>query len=230
MLIFYFLLALGVIVLPRYIRYKGSTYKITSGNSFFKTVFDKGNYGEFLTFNKLEKLNGHHKLMTNLYIPKEDGSTTEIDLVMISETGIYVFESKNYSGWIFGDEKQKNWTQTLQNKQKNKFFNPIWQNKGHIGALKSEVGIDDVDLYKSYIIFSERCTLKKVNVESKNVKVIKRDSLLNHIKRDLLESTKVLSIEQIDGIYENLGKYCLADDRLKQGHIDEIKLKKVNKF
>lgn len=44
--------------------------------------------------------------MTNLYLPKEDGSTTEIDLIMLSETGILVFESKNYSGWIFGDEKR----------------------------------------------------------------------------------------------------------------------------
>lgn len=39
--------------------------------------------------------------------------TYEIDLIMISETGIYVFESKNYSGWIFGDEKQRYWTQIL---------------------------------------------------------------------------------------------------------------------
>jgi len=224
MLLFYFLLTFGVIMLPRYIKYKGSTYKIASGNSFIKTVFDKGNYGEFLTFNKLEKLKGHNKLMTNLYTPKEDGSTTEVDLIMISETGIYVFESKNYSGWIFGDEKQKNWTQTLQNKQKNKFFNPIWQNNGHISALKSVVGIDDENLYKSYIIFSERCTLKKINVTSKNIKVIKRNSLLKHIKRDLLESEKILNIEQIDSIYKNLGKYCLADDKLKQAHIDEIKL------
>ncbi|NLK22184.1 MAG: NERD domain-containing protein [Epulopiscium sp.] len=26
---------------------------------------------------------------------------------------MYVFESKNYSGWIFGNEKDKNWTQML---------------------------------------------------------------------------------------------------------------------
>ena len=217
-------------MLPTYIRYKCSEYKIASGNGFFKTVFDKGNYGEFITFNKLEKLKGHNKLMTNLYISKEDGSTTEVDLIMISETGIYVFESKNYSGWIFGDEMQKNWTQTLQNKKKNKFFNPIWQNKGHITALKFAVGIYDENLYKSYIIFSERCTLKKIKVSSKNVKVMKRSSLLKHIKKDLRNSEKILNIEQIDGIYEKLGKYCLADDKIKKAHIDEIKLKKVNKF
>lgn len=62
-----------------------------SKNNFFNTVFDKGNYGEFLTFNYLEKLNTSNKIMTNLYIPKEDGTTTEIDVIMIEATGIYVF-------------------------------------------------------------------------------------------------------------------------------------------
>lgn len=92
-IIFYFLLAYAGIMIRRYIRYRGSTYKIASGYSFFKTVLNKGSYGEFLTFSYLDRLGGHHKLMTNLYLPKVDGST-----IMLSEAGIYVFESKNYSG------------------------------------------------------------------------------------------------------------------------------------
>jgi hypothetical protein len=222
-LIFCFVLLYGIIIFSRYIRYTDSTYKDVSGNSFLKTILDKGNYGEFLTFNKLEKLDGFNKLITNLYIPKENGSTTEIDLIMISETGIYVFESKNYSGWIFGDENNKNWTQTLQNRQKNKFYNPIWQNNGHINALNNVLDIDVV--YKSYIIFSERCKLMKVKVASDNVKVIKRDSLLEHIKTDLLVSKKILSIKQVIKIHEKLLKYSLVDYRIKQAHINEIKSK-----
>lgn len=211
-------------MLPRYIRYRGSTYKIASGNSFFKTVLDKGNYGEFLTFSYLEKLGGHHKLMTNLYLPKEDGSTTEIDLIMISETGIYVFESKNYSGWIFGDEKNKNWTQSLENKKKNQFYNPIWQNKGHISALKAAVEIDKDDFYKSYIIFSERCTLKKINVTSPNVKVIKRNALIKTIKKDIDESTRVMTIEEVNQLYSKLQKYTCADETVKKAHVDSKEL------
>ena len=99
------LLIPAIVFLPKYIAYKRSDYRNASGNSFWAVVLNRGNYGEFLTFSYLEKLDGYHKLLTNLYIPKQDGSTTEIDLIMISETGIYVFESKNYSGWIFGDEK-----------------------------------------------------------------------------------------------------------------------------
>lgn len=156
----------GLLLLFRYICYRKSKYGYVSGNSFLRTVFNRGNYGGFLTFSYLEKLSGHNRLLTNLYLQKKDGTTTEIDLIMISPTGIYVFESKNYSGWIFGDEESKNWTQTLQNGLKNKFYNPIWQNNGHINALKSTLGIDNSNLYKSYIVFSERCELKKINITS----------------------------------------------------------------
>lgn len=214
-------------IFVNYLRYKDSNYREASGNGFFKTIFDKGNYGEFLTFTYLEKLRGHQRLMTNLYLPKEDGTTTEVDLIMISQTGIYAFESKNYSGWIFGDERYKSWTQTLENKQKNKFFNPIWQNKGHINALKSATGLEDDNLYKSYIIFSERCTLKKINVTSPNVKVIKRNELIKTIKQDIESSTDVLTKEEVDKLYSKLQEYACVDETIKEAHIENIKNRKA---
>ena len=141
-----------IVLLPKYFRFRNSDYQFKSGNSFFKTIFDKGSYGEFLTFSYLEELKMFKKLLVNIYVPKEDGLTTEIDLIMLSPTGIYVFESKNYSGWIFGNEKSRYWTQTLESKQKNKFYNPIWQNKGHITALKKLLELQYDDIFKSYII------------------------------------------------------------------------------
>lgn len=213
-------------LLSLYLKYRNSNYKLVSGNSFFKTIFDKGNYGEFLTFVKLEKLGNQNKLLTNLYIPRDDGTTTEVDLVMISPTGIYVFESKNYSGWIFGDEKNKNWTQTLENGQKNRFYNPIWQNKAHINALKTVLNLND-DAFKSYIIFSERCTLKKINVTSSNVKVIKRDQLIKTIKKDIKDSPELLTPEEVNQIYLSLQKYANVDEVVKQEHIDNIKSKSI---
>lgn len=224
-LLFYFLLLVIIAIIPRYLRYKPSKYKLASGNSFFKTIFNSGNYGEFLTFNYLEKLKINKKLMTNLYIPRKDGTTTEIDLIMISETGIYVFEAKNYSGWIFGDERNKNWTQTLKNKQKNRFFNPIWQNNTHINALKNTINLNKRNIYKSYIIFSERCTLKKINIISDDIKVIKRNNLLKIIKDDIKNFNKILSIEEIEKIYSELKKYTCVDDITKKVHIDNIKSK-----
>jgi len=179
------LYALGIYV-PRYIKYNQSEYKDISGNNFIKTAFNVGNFGEFLTFSYLEKLTTFKKLLTNVYIPKDDGTTTEIDLIMIDDTGIYVFESKNYSGWIFGDEKNKMWTQSLEYRRKYKFFNPIMQNKGHIKALCNVLPEIDESLFKSYIIFSERCKLKKLTVNSPEVKVINRQDLLHTIKKDII--------------------------------------------
>ena len=218
------IVAVALKLLSLYLKYRNSTYKLASGNSFFKIIFDKGNYGEFLTFTKLENLGKGNMLMTNLYIPREDGTTTEIDLLMISPTGIYVFESKNYSGWIFGDERNKNWTQTLENRQKNRFYNPIWQNKAHINALKNVLNLDD-DAFKSYIIFSERCTLKKINVTSSNVKVIKRDQLIRSIKKDIKDSPEIFKSEEVNQIYSSLQKYANVDEDIKQAHIAAIKSK-----
>ena len=95
-------------------QYKNSGYQDASGHNYYETMTDPGRKGEYLTFRCLKGLGEEHKLLTNVYLPKEDGTTTEIDLIMVSATGIYVFESKNYSGWIFGDEKSKFWTQSLK--------------------------------------------------------------------------------------------------------------------
>ena len=220
--IYLMLTAVTILVLPVFLKYSQSDYKNVSGHNFVKTLFNRGNYGEFLTFYQLEKLKGYHKLLTNVYIPKENDTTTEIDLMMVSETGIYVFESKNYSGWIFGSENQKEWTQSLPNKVKNKFYNPIWQNRGHISALKSFLEIENDRLLKSYIIFSERCTLKKISVTSENIKVIKRNDLMSAINHDIKTSQKLLSTQEIDRIFSTLKKHSLVDDAIKRKHIENI--------
>lgn len=219
------LLGLGIAIWSKYAKFRNSNYQRESGHTFLKTVFNKGNYGEYLTFVYLEKIKGYHRIMTNLYLPKEDGSTTEVDLVMITETGIYVFESKNYGGWIFGDEKNKHWMQTFPNGKKHRLFNPIWQNNGHIKALKSLLESKGDSLYKSYIIFSERCTLKKINVKNPNVKVIKRNTLIKSIKNDLEQSLKLLTIEEIDEFYKALQPYTCVTQEVKKAHIEHIKRK-----
>ena len=228
--VFVFLLFIaGIVYLPKhkaYKTYKRSGYSEASGNSFWAVVSDRGCYGEFLTFSYLEKLDGYHKLLVNLYIPKKDGSTTEVDLIMISEHGIYVFESKNYSGWIFGDEKNRYWAQTLPRKQKNQFYNPIWQNNGHISALKSLLAMEDDLIYKSYIVFSERCTLKRITVTSPNVKVIKRDAVARTIMQDMMYSCHRLSIQEVDRIYTLLQKYTRADAAVRESHVQNIRSRK----
>ena len=74
------------------------------------SVKGKGKYGEDRIYDILQKVDGYKATLPNCYLPKGNGETAEVDLIFLHESGIYVFESKNYSGWIFGSENQKYWT------------------------------------------------------------------------------------------------------------------------
>lgn len=202
--------------------FKKSTYKKASGNSFFKTIFNKGNYGEFLTYKTLEKLRINKKLLTNLYIPLKNGNTTEIDMVMICNLGIFVIESKNYSGWIFGNEYGNTWTQTFPNGQKNKFYNPIMQNNTHINALKRLLELDINDFY-SYIIFSERCELKKVRLTESNAVILKRSALNKKMNANFKILEQKFTDIQIENLFTKLSQYSNVSNEIKLNHIRNLK-------
>ena len=205
-------------------KFTRSKYRKESGNGYLRTVRDLGRSGEYRTFLKLEKVNKDKIILSEVYVPKKDGTTTEIDLIMIHETGIYVFESKNYSGWIYGSEKDKNWTQTLNRNSKYKFYNPIRQNAGHINALKDLLDIQEDWAYKSYIVFSERCELKKLNVtETPYLQILKRNELVKRIKKDLANSDKIFSSEDVEALYIYLKDYTLVEDGIKKRHIEDVK-------
>lgn len=192
-------------------------------------IFDnewKGKYGEKLTERelKLVRLFGRKgKVLRNVYLPKDNGETSELDVVFITQKGIFIFESKNYSGWIFGDEKSKNWTSMLPNKQKSQFYNPIMQNKTHLKWMKQFVG-EEVPLF-SIIVFSERCELKKVTVYSEDIKVIKRDRTYATVRDIWDKSPDAISDNKIDELYGKLKELTNVDEAVKAAHIENIEKK-----
>lgn len=117
----------------------------------------KGYIGEQRIRKLLESFGDDDKVFNDLYVPKKNGEMTQIDHVLLSPKGIFVIETKNYTGWIFGDENQRNWTQTIYNK-KSRFYNPVKQNNTHIKALQNYLNMD-VPLY-SIIVFSNTATFK----------------------------------------------------------------------
>ena len=99
----------------------------------------------------------------DLYLKKYNGQFSQIDLVVPSKVGIVVFEVKDFSGWIFGNGKQKQWTQVLAyGKEKHRFYNPIMQNYRHIEALRKNLKHENVPFY-SVVVFYGDCELKDVS-------------------------------------------------------------------
>ena len=184
-----------------------------------------GQFGEFATEYALtnKNLDGELVVLKNIYVPTQ-GKTTEIDLLMIHEKGIFVFESKNYSGWIFGSADQLNWTQSLQNGDKNKFYNPIRQNRTHIKALAAFLE-KPVSEFVSYIVFSERCTLKKVPADTSDVIIVRRPDMLKKLKATLKTTPTKYTFNDIQDIAKKLQPLTNKDDAEKQQHIINIQNK-----
>lgn len=204
--------------------YRKTDYYKTTHKPFLAMRSDKGSYGEYLIYKYLRDYESDGaRFLYNCYLPKDNGETTEIDILMIHRSGIYVFESKNYSGWIFGSEKQKNWTQTLpagRKCQKVHFLNPIMQNKLHIKWLKNQIG-DSVPMY-SIVVFSERCALKKLDLISSDIYVIKRDAVMGAVKNIERKETVRMSQSKVDEIYEKLYPFTQVTDAEKEKHILDI--------
>ena len=106
MMYLYGLISLGVVLcLSVYVinvcLYKKTAYYQITGYPFLSVVLDLGRYGKYLTYKCLRSYEAKGaKFLFNCYLPRDNGETTEIDVLMIYKSGLYVFESKNYSGWI----------------------------------------------------------------------------------------------------------------------------------
>jgi len=105
----------------------------------------------------------HTAIFHDLYIRNSNGTYSQIDVVMATDAGIFVFEVKDYSGWIFGTGNQKNWTQVMGYGQyKYPFYNPVLQNRKHVSDLRQQLPqFQDVPFY-SVVVFYGNCEFIKV--------------------------------------------------------------------
>ncbi|MCD4866625.1 nuclease-related domain-containing protein [Pseudomonas sp. PLB05] len=124
-----------------------------------KSPWVKGYLGELLVrlFAHWQLDKQTYRRLHNVTLPTLDG-TTQIDHVFLSRYGIFVVETKNLSGWIFGSERQAQWTQKLY-RHTFKFQNPLRQNYKHLKALEAALGINPEHLH-SVITFVGGSTFK----------------------------------------------------------------------
>ena len=132
----------------------------------------------------------------NLYVEKSNGQFSQIDLVILTKVGVIVIEVKNYSGWIYGNGNQRQWTKVLAyGKEKYRFYNPIMQNKSHILALRKKFRqFQNVPFY-SLIVFYGNCELKAINFIPKEVFIVKSSKISNVIE-NIINNNKVIEFNK----------------------------------
>lgn len=143
------------------------------------------------------------------------GQTTQIDHVFVSQYGIFVVETKNMSGWIFGNEDHAQWTQKIF-KKTSRFQNPLRQNYRHVKTLEALLSIPLTKIH-SVVVFvgdSEFKTPMPKNVTHKG-------ELVAYIRSF---TTQVLTTQQVEQIFEKLGQSKLpATKETARRHAENLK-------
>ena len=202
----------------------------SAAESAIKTSRDKnikGKLGESFTAAALawSKLFGRDGIvLRNVYIPKEDSDTAEIDLLFITRKGIFVIESKNYSGIITGTDLEKQWTAVMFSKndmRKFLFYNPVMQNVNHVKSLRRILDEPNVPMF-SFIVFSDRCSISGVTTSADNTYVCNLSQLNKLIDTIWNQNLDALTELQVSSIAAQLEPLTKVSTEVKEKHIASV--------
>lgn len=180
---------------------------------------DAGKAGEDEVSFVLRSLPQEYLVVNNVIIPDQvtdpnEKYTTQIDHIVVSPFGIFVIETKNYRGWIFGSEKSKEWKEVFRTTPEHYFYNPIKQNWGHIYALAEHLRLD-TKVFIPIVVFSDAC---KLNVETTTPVVY-----LSQLKELILNYTKErIPRRNVAKIYDRLNKIILVGGETENKHVQSI--------
>ncbi len=163
-----------------------------------------------------------YHLIKNVTLPTADGST-QIDHVIVSIYGIFVIETKNMEGWIFGNPDHEKWTQTIY-KCSYKFQNPLKQNYKHVKALQALLGITNDPIFL-LVIFIGDSTFKTEMPEN----VTQGIDFIRYIKSKTRPILSKLDVSKIINSIENVRiKPSFKTNREHVRHVKDIVNQKEN--
>jgi len=190
--------------------------------AFVKSPYFKGKAGEAMvnTANRIRLDKSLYTALTDITIKMDDNTTTQIDHIIVSKFGIFVIETKNMKGWIFGSKEQKTWTQNIYGK-KHTFQNPLHQNYKHIKALEEVLGFEKN--IHSIVTFVGECEFK-TNMPSN---VFIGGKYINYIKSF---KKPVFTTSEINQIITVLKTNSLEKGRnTNKVHVSALKNRHTNK-
>jgi hypothetical protein len=195
----------------------------------------KGELGEYKIDIQLDQLPKNYRFLSDMLIVnlKAHSGYSQIDHVIITPYGLFVIETKNYQGTIYGGKRRKTW---LVN-GKFKMMNPFVQNYGHIEALKSMIDEKYRSLFISIVSFTKRCTFKvdmdyrKISSDELIVYDIELSEFINRKVSVLKIKNKepLLSENDISTIYEVFFESNITDQKIREAHVQSLKNQNIEK-
>lgn len=167
-----------------------------------------GSNGEDYVSRLLSGLSPEYHTFNDLLL-RHKGHTIQIDHVVVSSYGVFVIETKNFRGDIYGTFSDKMWLQVFRGKRR-RFYSPIRQNFRHTVALSDVCGIKTSKIY-SVIVFIGRCELHLKDV---NNTVLSKD-LLEYIQKFLQQR---LSDGDVEFVCRRLERKNITSKYIRRCH------------
>lgn len=187
------MLVILIVILVLYLAIKGNSLK--------------GKAGEKVVANILEQIPGNKKIINDIMI-NDNGKSRQIDHIFINKNGIFVIETKNYAGNIYGKETSNEWSQYL-NEKRFDFKNPIFQNYAHKQIVSKVVETEDNII--PVIVFTRRCNLK--------VQTVKNAVLYtSQLQSFILNQNVKLKDSEIDEYYNKIMENRITNEETIRNH------------
>jgi predicted RNA-binding Zn-ribbon protein involved in translation (DUF1610 family) len=187
-------------------------------------ILNVGSEGEQFIQRELYNCFPPTRIARNVYLKKKNGEYTEIDILAVEHCGIFVFESKNFNGMIFGSEDDKDWTQ-VQKGTKRQFYNPIMQNNAHIGALRQSLQDFPEIIYYNFVVFSGTGKLNINPIAHPYTYVVSLDELrpiITAISDNETYKNNIPSASMRREIMERLSKTSHPSKSIRDEHLAQV--------
>jgi hypothetical protein len=148
----------------------------------------------------------------DIIIPSKNG-TAQIDHLIISKYGVFIVETKNKSGWIYGSEEQANWTQTFP-QSKYAFQNPLRQIYRQKKVVSEFLQLDE-RLIHTVVYFVGDCEFK--TPFPKNVLNAGLGSYIKGFGKQLIKDNEVVQL------CAKLNRHVMESDLTKGDHLQSLK-------
>ncbi|MBD7945812.1 MULTISPECIES: nuclease-related domain-containing protein [Psychrobacillus] len=190
-----------------------------------------GELGEYKINIQLDQLPKNSKYLSDVLIEnnKAKSGYSQIDHVIFTPFAIFVVETKNYSGTIYGDRSRTKWSVN----GKFPMMNPFNQNYGHIQAIKGVLEIEGETQFVSMVSFTKRCTFK-VSDELRKIQsndlIVYDIELSEYITRKinilkLQNPEPIYSTNELQNLYNKIKSANITDLYIRDKHVETLKEK-----
>lgn len=172
-----------------------------------------GRRGERKVSFKLHLLPDEYKIFDDVYLDI-NGCSVQIDHVVVSKYGVFIIETKNIKGWIFGTDKSEYWTKNMYGK-KYSLRNPLKQNYYHVKTLQTLLNIPQ-NKFVPIVVFMKGASLK-----CKTDGIVTTYRKLIRVVRNYKEI--VFDDNEVQRIIYVLTESSIKDRKHKKEHVNKVK-------